>query len=200
VYGDHKAGFGVTRLGQGNLTQTFVAGAYAYSLDKTSLGLQVGYYQLALGDAPTAGAPTVSLSGMTTLIPKLTLAGQVQNINQPKLTQTSTERLPARLQAAAVYTASDELKLLAQIDKTLNRPLGVGVGLEYKVHTYVRLRAGAAPWPGYLGAGVRVDVWGMVLEYGLAHNGVLGQVHSLGIGWVLVPKQQVKSEQETSNP
>jgi hypothetical protein len=185
-----RAGLGVVRLGTGNLTQTWAVAAYGYTLDKTCLALQVGYYQLVLGDAPTTGVPTFTLAGQSNLIPKVTLAGQVSNLAQPKLSTTTDERLPASFRASVMYEASDDLWLLVQTDKTLNRSAGFTAGLEYRLHRYLRLWGGAAPWPGLIGAGVRLDVWGMVLEYGVAHHGLLGQVHSIGIGWSLVQKNQ----------
>jgi len=199
VYGLHKAGLGITRLGRGALTQTFVAGSYAYILDRTSLALQAGYYQLALGDAPTAAVPTFSMSGQTRLIPKLTLAGQVNNLTQPKLRKDSDERLAASLRATAMYEPSADVSLLLQVDKTLNRAAGLGAGVEYRVHRYVQIRCGAAPWPGFIAAGVRLDVWGAVLEYGVAHNGLLGQVHSLGLGWSFLPKSKIEANAEPAD-
>ena len=199
IYDAHKAGLGVVRLGSGALTQTFVAGAYAYKLDRTSLAIQGGYYQLALGDGPTVGVPTLSLAGQTRLIPRLILAGQVLNITQPILKPETGERLPATLRATAMLEAGPDLLLLVQTDKTLGRQPGLSAGAEYRVHRYVRLRAGAAPLPGWVGAGLRVDVWGMVLEYGLAHNGLLGEVHSLGVGWAYRPKPKLRTETESSH-
>jgi len=197
VWDRQRAGLGVVRLGSGALTQTFAAGSYAYVLDKTSLAVQVGYYQLALGDGPTTEVPTFTLAGQTKLIPRLTLAGQVQNLTQPLLRTQTGERLPASFRTGAVYEAGPDLWLMGQIDKTLNRPVGLAAGVEYRVHRYLRLRAGAAPLPGYIGAGVRLDVWGMVLEYGLAHNGVLGQIHSLGLGWAFVSKSKPAGQTPT---
>lgn len=197
VWDQHKAGLGVVRLGSGALTQTFAAGSYAYVLDKTSLAVQIGYYQLALGDGPTTGVPSFTLAGQTKLIPRLTLAGQVQNLTQPKLRTQTGERLPAGFRASGVYEAGPNLWLMGQIDKTLNRPVGLAAGVEYRAHRYLRLRAGAAPLPGFIGAGVRLDVWGMTVEYGLAHNGVLGQVHSLGLGWAFVTHPKAAGQTPT---
>lgn len=197
VWDRQRAGVGVVRLGTGALTQTFAAASYAYVLDKTSLALQVGYYQLALGEGPSTGVPTFTLAGQTKLIPHLTLAGQVQNLTQPLLRTQTGERLPASFRASGVYEASPDLWLMGQVDKTLNRSVGLAAGVEYRVHRYLRLRAGAAPLPGYIGAGVRIDVWGMALEYGLAHNGVLGQIHSLGLGWALVSKPKPTGQTPT---
>ncbi len=181
--GRHRAGAGVVRLGTGSLAQTFAAASYAYYQDNTCLALQAGLYQLALGDAPVATVPTVSLFGQTDLIPKLSLAGAVLNLGQPRLRAETSQRLPAALRAAAAYQASPELLLLAQAERTLNRPATLSAGAEYQVHRYLRLRAGASPWPGLLACGFRLDVWGTSVEYGLAYHTTLGNTHSLGLGW-----------------
>jgi len=200
VYGQHRAGVAVVRMGTTGLSQLLATAAYGYKLDKTTLALQAGYYQLALGDGPTVARPTFTLAGQTELFPRVILAGQVSNLSQPRLSPTTTERLPAGLRASIAFKASDDLWLLAQTDKTLNRAAGLAFAAEYRVHRYCRLRAGAAPWPGLVGMGVRLDVWGSVVEYGLAYHGLLGQVHSLGVGWSLAPGPQARIQSETVAP
>lgn len=155
IYAASKAGSGVLAgsyqsFGVPGFNQSRVGLAYALPLsDKFSIGVQANYHSLRIAEGYGISRSFSAEGGIIyKLNDALILGAHIENINRPKLSEFTEERMPSTIRIGAGYIFSQKVKLLGQIHQELNQKLQVSSGIEYDIAESVIVRIGAASQPG----------------------------------------------------
>ena len=95
-----SAGVSFFRFGDDLYNEQLISLGYANKFGLASLGLKVNYIQYHAEGFGTANAFTISFGGIADITPKLSIGAVAENINQPRLSSNTDERIPARFKLA----------------------------------------------------------------------------------------------------
>lgn len=131
---------------------------------RLSLGVQFDYLQVRIPGYGSKRAYLVELGMLSEIGEDLCLGFHVYNPFE--ISWVEQEVLPIAVQLGLMYTASDKVTTMAEVEKVTNQPPNLKVGLQYEVAASVVLRVGINTAPavisfgvGYgIKTGVRVDV------------------------------------------
>ncbi len=151
------AGYANNRLGLG----------YARKLsDYVSLGVQVDYVQVRMGDIYGSKSTLVGEVGVLIMpTEKIRLGAHVYNPTRSKLANFDDERIPTSLRIGGQYIFSEKVSLLLELDKDMDLKLNIKSGIEYTPVESMFIRAGFATAQnafnlgfGYKWNGLQADV------------------------------------------
>ncbi len=155
LYAAGKVGAGVfagsyQSFGVPGFNQSRLGIAYAIPLnDKFSIGVQTNYHSLRIAEGYGISRSFSAEGGIIyRLNNALILGAHIENVNRPKLSEFSNERMPSTIRIGAGYIFSEKVKLLGQVQQELNQKLQVSSGIEYDVAESLVVRVGAASQPG----------------------------------------------------
>jgi len=152
--------------------------SYARELsDYISLGVQVNYVQVNIGDVyGQRSSITGEVGALITPNENTAIGVHLVNPTRAKLADYDDERIPTLLKIGGSYCFSEKVKLLAQVDKDLELPINGRMGIEYEPMDDFYMRTGFSTLNrsyafgiGYSWRGIIVDVsnqWSQQLGFG----------------------------------
>ncbi len=183
------AGAGFFKYGDDLYNEQLISIGYANKFGIASLGLKGNYVQYRLEGFGSAQAFTISFGGIASITPKLMIGAVIENINQPKLSSNSDERLPTRFKVGVGSKLSEKVLALVEVEKDFeNSPLAKA-GLEYALHKKVFARTGfnLNPRSGFGGLGFILRKF--KLDYAFQFSEYLGAAHQATVIAVLTKKK-----------
>ena len=131
--------------------------AYARQLlDHFSVGAQFNYLQTRIEEYGSKGVLTFELGLQARVHPSLQLGAHL--VSPARVEVAEGEPLPTILRLGFAYLPSEQLQLLAEVEKDLDFPIRFRSGIEYKLLPALALRAGIATAPALatFGIGLRL--------------------------------------------
>ncbi len=189
VQKEARVAAGIGRYGDELLNQTRAEIGFAYKIRLVSLGGGIGYHQLAVAELNTAWNVLFQFGGMAEITPKLRYAAHIYNVTRAKTDRLSSSYYPVVMSTGISYLVAKQVLLLAEVEKSSLYPVNFKVGIEYTPSRFLVLRTGvnSAPSQGFLGLGIKWKGYG--LDYALAFQNRLGNVHSLSLLFFLPEKK-----------
>ncbi|GAB4395636.1 MAG: hypothetical protein OHK0053_05170 [Microscillaceae bacterium] len=194
------AGLSLSRFGDALYNELKIGLGYAHQIDLVSLGFKINYVQVAQQDLDSKGSFAFELGGLVNITPCFVFAAHIYNFNQGQLRAESTENeaLPVVMRAGVGYQFSDNLLLGAEVEKDLDFPASVRVGLEYRIAKPFWVRTGirTAPFDVHGGLGLRHKRW--LFDGAISTQSNLGITFqfSLGYRWGQLQKRPKKNANE----
>lgn len=107
--------------------------------EKVYLGIGASVFRVSALEYGNLGAATASVGLLVRALPKLWLGARVQNPVQQKAAEWS---LPTFLRIGAAWKPTSIFVLMAEMEKDLDRPSQIKVGMEYRPVEQLVLRCG----------------------------------------------------------
>jgi hypothetical protein len=171
------AGASFFRFGDDLYNEQLISLGYSTKFGLASLGLKVNYIQYHAEGFGTASAFTVSFGGIAEITPKILVGAIVDNINQPKLSSTSEERIPARFRIGTLLTLSEKVLATMELEKDSENSPIAKAGLEYTLHKKFTARTGFNLNPQSAFGGLGFKLKKFKLDYALQFHEQLGAAH-----------------------
>ncbi|MCI5057687.1 MAG: hypothetical protein MRY83_16350 [Flavobacteriales bacterium] len=158
---------------------------YAKSFgEKLRAGLQINYLQTRIGDIYGSRSMVSADFGVQAdITDDLTFGASVFNINRTKLNDFNNERLPTILRFGFQYKFSDQLLVVAETEKDIDKTLQLKGGLEYHPTEIIYLRVGAGSQPFAYAFGFGLDWNGLQLDFSSSVTSVLGHSPQLALSY-----------------
>ena len=149
-------GIGVSYFGDHLLNTSKVIGAIAHKIGKTTLGIKTTVEQLKVEGIGNKGIFYFDIGGQIALNKEVSLGMLIRNINQAKFDTNVLSQPNTKIEVGINYHPHNKLLLLAQIEKDIEYPATLKMGLEYLVSKNVTVRTGIIPTPSaaYVGLGL----------------------------------------------
>lgn len=149
--------------------------------EKILLGGAIQFLRVSAQEYGSATNLGFAVSLLAEPFPDFWLGARVQNPAQPKF---GDDAAPGLLRIGACWKASEAMYLMAETEKDLDRPAQAKAGLEYRIFSALRLRAGFRTKPNRLcfGAGWRLKN-GLALDVGSEWHPTLGFTPAAMVSW-----------------
>lgn len=176
---------GVFKSGDHLFNEQRISAAYANKFGITSLGLSAQLIQYRAEGFGSRLVPSFSFGGITELYPWLTLGASIINVTQPEV--ADGERIPSTITAGISVTASEKVKVFAEVEKTLPEKPCLKVAVEYEFHKKFTVRTGFHPEPaaGFFGLGFRRRK--LKMDYAMGYVPSIGLRHQTCVAFCFNP-------------
>lgn len=172
-------GIGVLYFGDDLLNQIQVSGMVADEFGFAKVSIRGNYHQFFVQNYGYQNAFTIDIGGVFTLSEQISLAMVFQNLTRAKLIQESEISLPSFIQIGLSYQPIDKFRIDVQLDKSIELPVDLRLGMEYEVTDLISIRTGFSPSTSMAALGLGLSWKYFVLD--LAGN----YHHQLGYSGVL---------------
>jgi hypothetical protein len=176
-------GGGIFRFGDELYSEQILTAGYANQLGLASLGLKANYIQYRAEGFDTRSVVSLSFGGVAELSPTFLVGAHIVNLNQPKLSSTEDERLPAKLITGVQFHPDNNLILLLELEKDIDYEATVKGGVEYKFYKKVDFRAGFNLNPNTVSCGVGYQSSWLSIDYGIQYNPVTQAQYQISTGY-----------------
>ncbi len=193
VYPAYKGSAGLSMLyfGDALYNERQVGLAYGYQIDPevASIGVRLVYQQVSFREYGTVSGLTADM-GISAKLNKFTFAGHIFNVLQTRLAEYADERFASQLAFGVAYQSSENLTLMAQIDKPLiGKPtFRMGIRFTPTEKWLFAVGGGGSPFYGTLGIGLKLKNFKAVM--GIAQHLYLGTQAHLSVFWTFGKKQE----------
>ena len=177
-----NTGVSFYRFGDDLFNQQRASIAVANSINQVSLGVGASFVQYSIEGIGSANTVILEFGGIARITPELKFAGYIHNINQAKLIEN--EVLPATIKAGIAYQPLDNLQIFSEIEKDLDFPEVLKLGLEYEIITHIWLRSGISTNPGKSAFGLGGKWKNFQLDYAFNDQSNLGPFNEFSLSYV----------------
>jgi hypothetical protein len=183
------AGVSFFRFGDDLYNEQLVSFGYSTKFGMASLGVKANYIQYYAEGFGTASAFTVSFGGIAEITPEVLIGAIVDNINQPKLSRTSEERIAARFRIGTLVKLNEKLLATVELEKDSEHSPIAKAGLEYAIHKKFTARTGFNLNPQSAFGGMGFKLRKFKIDYAFQFHEQLGAAHQ---GTVIVSLRKKK--------
>lgn len=106
----------------------------------------------------------------------------IKNINKPKLGKAALVDLPRSIEIGMAYSPYNQVWTNFSIQRSAGHTTQYSAGIEYEIIPGLSLLSGVHSNPNRLGAGFRLQLKNMDMDYGLLTHPVLPLTHQIAIG------------------
>ncbi len=176
-------GLSLNHFGFENYNEQRIGLAYGRRLsEKISIGAQALVLNTQIPEYGSRAVATFELGLQAELLPQLQLG--IHTYSPVRVSVVGSEYLPSVLRAGIRYAPSDQLQLLAEVEKDIDYPARAKFGLEYQAAEPLLLRFGAATQPTNVSFGVGYQVLQqMRLDIASSYHEMLGFSPAAGLAW-----------------
>ncbi len=183
------AAVGIFRFGDQLYNEHLLSAGFGSKFGIASLGATIHYIQYTAAGFGTKGVATMSFGGIAELTKQISIGAHIQNINQPKLTETDGEQVPTILTVGLGFTASEKVFFTTEIQKNLDYDATFKTGLEYKPSKKFAARTGFNVQPNAIFFGLGFTNTRVLIDYAFQHIPLsLGSSHQATVGYKLRKK------------
>jgi hypothetical protein len=183
------AAVGVFRFGDALYNEHLLSAGFGNKFSIASLGATVNYIQYTATGFGTKGVVTVGFGGIAELTKQLSIGAHIQNINQPKLTETDEEQVPTILTVGLGFTASEKVFFTTEIQKDLDYDAAFKTGLEYKPSKKFAARTGIHVNPNAFFFGLGFANTKVLIDYAFQYvPSTLASSHQASVAYKLKKK------------
>lgn len=176
-------GLSLNQFGFEGYNEQRVGLAYGRQLfDKLSIGAQALLLHTQIPEYGSQAAVTFEIGALIDLLPQLKIG--VHTYSPIRVSVVESEYLPSILKAGLQYRPSEQILLLAEVEKDIDYPARAKFGLEYQVAEPFRLRVGAATNPTTVSFGLGYQVLEQLrFDIASAYHEVLGFSPAAGLSY-----------------
>ncbi|HEY0740825.1 MAG TPA: hypothetical protein VGD40_05150 [Chryseosolibacter sp.] len=171
------AGAGFFRFGDDLYSEQLITVGYSNQFGIASLGVKMNYIQYHAEGFGTKSALAFSFGGIAELTPTFSIGAFADNINQPRLSSVTDERIPARFKVGTGFKLSEKVFATAELQKQSTDSPVVRAGLEYEVHKKFTARTGFNLNPQSAFGGIGFKLRKFKLDYAIQFHELLGAAH-----------------------
>ncbi len=142
-----------------------------------SLGANFNYYQISIMEGGTAQAFLFDFGGHAKLTEQFFFAAHVSNLNQAKVSEVNSERVPTYMKAGISYRPLESLMLNAEIEKSIDEDSQLKFAIEYEIIETVFIRTGIITEPFKSNFGIGFDPGKLAVDYAYGNHPDLGDIH-----------------------
>ncbi len=186
------SGVGVFKFGDELYSEQIISAGYANQFGLASLGLKVNYVQYKAEGLGTRSALSIHFGGIAELTPKVLVGAYIMNLNQPKISLDTDEKLPVILVSGVQFHPEESLILLLEIEKDLHYKPTLKGGAEYAIHKKVKARTGFNLNPNSIHGGVGYQSARLTIDYALQYNPAIKTSYQLSTSYRLTEKKKQK--------
>ena len=179
-------GITVQQFGFSEYNENKLGIAYGVALsEKVNIGTQVDYYQVSIAEAQTQNknALAFEIGMIVKMTEKLSMGVHVFNFTNAKLTGDFEERLPMTLSIGLKYEFSKKLFSVLDIEKNIDLPTNLKMGLEYHPVQVLYFRGGLNTYDFHFTGGVGVQLNKFQLDLAISHQTYLGYVSQIALSY-----------------
>lgn len=170
------------RFGGTLYNETRVGAGYGYRLGQISLGGRVDMLQVSTEGLGSRRVVLGTLGGQIEVVPqRLSFGAALYNLSQTRLASYQDERVPTVLKAGLAYRPSEQVLLLVETEKDVERDANFKAGLEYRPVPALAARLGLASLTEQASAGIGVVAGNFQLDYAAAFQQALGFSQHLSV-------------------
>jgi hypothetical protein len=177
------AGFSAFRFGDDLYSEQIISLGYSNRFGLASLGAKINYIQYRAEGFGSKGVLSVSFGGLAQLTPVLSVGAHIVNMNQPKISESTAERIPTVLVAGIGIRASEKVFTSVEIEKDIEYDPTLKMGIEYQPFPKFSVRTGFNMQPQAAFFGFGFSPKKLVIDYSLQYNPVLGTSHQASVGY-----------------
>ncbi len=180
------SGFSVQRFGDKIYNELSFGLGVAHRINRISLGLKVGYRQLAVTASNVSlsrKAFVVEMGGIAQLSSTVYFGAHLSNLTQSHYSGENTEQVPTVLRAGFTYIPTKSLRLSTEFVKDTDHPASIRAGLEYEVVRQLFVRTGIATKPYTNHAGVGFVGGNFAVDYAVTSHPQLGWSHHFTLAY-----------------
>ncbi|TCC90451.1 hypothetical protein EZ428_14345 [Pedobacter frigiditerrae] len=152
--------------------------------DKLSIALKGNYHQIKISNYGATTGFSIDVGAMYDYNKILTFGVSINNPSIQKFnTKTVEVAIPTVIQVGGTYKASTKVLIATSICKDLDKPIDVGLGLEYKLIELVNLRVGltAKPFKQYVGFGLNYKK--LAIDIAVESDTYLGYIPQMALAY-----------------
>ena len=174
--------FEAQRYGGSLYNETRLGAAYGYRLGQISVGARLDALQISIEGLGSRRVVLASLGGQAELVPnRLTFGAYLYNLNQARVASYQNERVPTILKAGLAYRPTNQVLLVVETEKDVERDANFKAGLEYRPVPLLAARIGLATLTEQVSAGVGLRFGDFGLDYAAAFQQALGFSQHLSV-------------------
>ncbi|MDQ2771732.1 MAG: hypothetical protein M3Y54_14675, partial [Bacteroidota bacterium] len=175
-------GFEAQRFGGQLYNETRVGVGYGYRFGQISLGGRVDMLQVSIEGLGSRRVVVGSLGGQVEIVPRrLSFGALLYNLSQTRLASYQDERVPTILKAGLAYRPGNQVLLLVEAEKDVERDANFKVGLEYRPIPILAARLGLASLTEQASAGIGIQTSVFQIDYAAAFQQALGFSQHLSV-------------------
>ena len=164
------SGLGIIYYGDELFNQIKISSVVTDQIGIARMGVRVNYHQYHVQDYGIRRAFTVDLGGIFTLSEEVSLAMVFYNLSRSKLLGESRNNLNSLLGIALAYQPTKDLRIDAQLTKSIQRDPCIQLGLEYHLNSLIAIRTGFSPTQA-------LAAFGAGISHGSFQIDLAGQYH-----------------------
>lgn len=173
-------GLSLHYFGYGQYNEQKIGLAYSKKLFKRfSIGAQFNYLATRIGEYGTAHNVTFELGILSKVTKHFHLAAHT--FSPIRVHMPNGDIIPSIFKVGAAYIPSKQLRLTAEVEKDLERPLNGRFGVEYHPIPVLCLRAGIATTPVMASFGLGLHLNALKIDIASSYHQVLGFTPSLSL-------------------
>ncbi|MFK7799020.1 MAG: hypothetical protein AB8E82_16320 [Aureispira sp.] len=185
-------GLSLHYFGYGAYNEQKIGLAYAKRLFKRfSIGAQFNYLATRIGEYGTAHNVTFELGILAKVTKHFHLGAHA--FSPVRIEMPNGDIIPSIFKLGAAYIPSKQLRLTAEVEKDLERPLNGRFGIEYHPIPVLYLRAGVATTPVMASFGLGLHLNALKIDIASSYHQVLGFTPSLSLTYEVGGKTSKKT-------
>ncbi len=174
-----NAGFGIERFGDNVYNETKAGIALAKNTGRVSLGIKAGYLSVSVLESGSRNSLITEFGVLAKLSSKFQLGFHANNLTGAHISSTAT--LPTILHLGLAFMPTGKINFLADAEMIPGEKPFIKSGLEYNIHSKIRLRTG-------INTGIRTNHFGLgfwdkkwQFDYAVNTHPALGLSHHFSI-------------------
>ncbi len=184
--GSGGIGLSVQQFGASFYNETKYGLGYGQQLgEHFSLGVQLNYLRIFFAENyGSKGILNAEIGLMADVTEKLKIGAHLFNPTTAELADFDNERVPTIFRLGAQYAFSDDLFIVSEVEKDVDFPGSVKVGVEYQAIKNLFLRAGVSTNPFRNSFGFGYQWKGVQLDVAASYHEVLGYSPQVSFGYI----------------
>lgn len=180
-------GFNYTGVGDKLYRESKIGLGYGMQLsEKVNLGIRLNYHSLNLGNNYGRSQNlTFEIGFLAKPTKNIQIGFHLFNPTQSKLNEYQNEEIPVIMNLGMAYKFSDKVTGNVEVEKDIDLPFSLKVGLEYFPMETLFVRAGILTNPSMPTIGFGIAKGNFKLDFSSAFHPVLGITPSLGLRYKL---------------
>ncbi|RMG30592.1 MAG: hypothetical protein D6730_02375 [Bacteroidetes bacterium] len=159
--------------------------SYAISVvDVLSLGVKLNYASLNIADYGGTGTFFVDVGINTAISEQLSLGVYAYNVSRGRITgQSLDEELPTIFTAGLAYQPTEQLLVVADVQKDIDHPVSFRGGIEYAIIPALRARVGVSTEPLSLNGGLGLVLNDLHIDVAFSYHERLGYTPHVSVNY-----------------
>jgi len=182
---NNYVGLSFQRYGFSEYNDSKIGFTYAKKFgNKLSAATNVNYHQLKIANYGSSTGFSIDVGVLYQFDQQFVFGAFVSNPSKQKFSSAEVvAQIPTSFNVGASYLASDKVLIATTINKFLDQPIDVKLGIDYKIMDLLSLRGGlsAKPFKQYAGFGLNYKKF--LLDMATTYDANLGYAPQIAIGY-----------------